>query len=265
MRVADKVMSLLGLTARKYTNIPVIPTASKTNRPYFVAAPGGPFEFIGCGISCAAYTATQALDIVLAAQDGILSTAGLAINAAPEKFNVGAHVARVGGVWVEKAADAAKTFSAAHVITANKFGVILVQMTNAGVISTKVPASPQAYNSAGAALAALPAADAGNVAIGYIAIENNAGDWTANTDDLTDASDVTTATFNNTAADILSVLTGTIAPVAMKRVAGTRHGTVARYRDTVGTKELWAISTTDANIVLTNGVLDVEWRGIGSR
>jgi hypothetical protein len=265
MRIADRHMSLSGLSARKFAHVPLAITQSKTNRPYFVDKPGGAFEIVGAGISAISYTATIGVDLVLAAQDGILSTAGLAIDAVPEKFKVAAHVVRVGGAWCEKAAETAIVFTAAHVVSATKFGVILVQMTAAGVVSTKVPLSPQVYASAGAALAALPAADANNVAIGYIAIAADAGDWTANTDDMTNGSDLTTATFNNTAADILSCLTGSVAPVAMKRVAGTVHGTVARYRDNVGTKEIWAIVTTDGNAVIGSGLLDVVWRGVGSR
>ena len=84
---------------------------------------------------------------------------------------------------------------------------VLVQINAAGTISTKVPASPQAYNSAPLALAALPSADAGNIALGYIAIANNAGDWTANTDDLTDGSDLTTATFVDATEVALSAAT----------------------------------------------------------
>jgi hypothetical protein len=103
------------------------------------------------------------------------------------------------GVSYTKAATDSLTFTAPHVITAAKFGCILVQINAAGTVSTKVVASPQAYNDAPTALAALPAADAGNIALGYIAIENNAGDWTANTDDMTNASDVTTAAFNDSA------------------------------------------------------------------
>jgi hypothetical protein len=74
-------------------------------------------------------------------------------------------------------------------------------MTPAGVISTKIPGATQtttmAYDTAALALAALPAVTAGNVAIGYIEIANNAGTWTANTDDMTAASDVTSATFTS--------------------------------------------------------------------
>ncbi len=127
---------------------------------------------------------------------GVLYPAGLAIHSTPEEFKTtNRFVGRLNGETFGKAATTALTFTANHVITASKFGVVLVQVTPAGTISTKVPGATQAYNSAALALAALPAADAGNVPMGYIAIANNAGDWTANTDDLTAASDVTTATF----------------------------------------------------------------------
>lgn len=122
----------------------------------------------------------------------------LAISATAEKFKTTQTAAYlINGVSHVKAATDNLTFTAAHVITASKFGIILVQINAAGTISTKVPASPQAYADAATALAALPAVDAGNVALGYIAIENNAGDWTANTDDLTNGSDLTTAAFTD--------------------------------------------------------------------
>jgi len=124
----------------------------------------------------------------------------LAIHSTPEQFATTAIAAfRVAGVVYTKAVTGALTFTAAHTITASKFGVVLIQINAAGTVSTKVPGATQAYNSAPLALAALPSPDAGNVSLGYIAIANNAGDWVANTDDLTDASDVTTAAFVDSA------------------------------------------------------------------
>jgi hypothetical protein len=135
----------------------------------------------------------------------VLYPAGLAIHSTAEQFKTtNRFVGRLNGETFGKAATTGLTFTAAHVVTASKYGIILVQITPAGVFSTKVPAATpttaMAYNTAALALAALPAADAGNVAVGYIAIANNAGDWTANTDDMTAASDVTTATFTDVAA-----------------------------------------------------------------
>lgn len=130
--------------------------------------------------------------------NGVLYPAGLAIHSTPEQFKTtNRFVGRLNGETFGKAATTGLTFSSAHVVTASKYGVVLVQVTPAGVVSTKVPGATQAYNTAALALAALPTADAGNVAMGYIAIANNAGDWTANTDDLTAASDVTSASFND--------------------------------------------------------------------
>lgn len=123
-------------------------------------------------------------------------TAGLAVHSTPEQFKTTATVGYfVYGVACSKSAATGLTFTAAHVVAASKFGVVLVQVNAAGTISTKVPAATQSYDTAAAALAALPEPDSDKVALGYIAIANNAGAWTANTDDLTDGSDLTTATF----------------------------------------------------------------------
>lgn len=139
-----------------------------------------------------------AIPVTPALTNALLVDGNLAIDATPEKFKTTQTAAvLIGGVSHTKAATVELTFTAAHVITASKFGCILIQINAAGTVSTKVVATPQAYDTAPAALAALPAADAGNIALGYIAIENNAGDWTANTDDLTNASDVTTAAFTD--------------------------------------------------------------------
>ena len=98
------------------------------------------------------------------------------------------------GIQFSKAATTAIAFSAAHVITASKYGIILVQITDAGVFSTKAGAATQttamAYNTSALALAAKPAVDSGNTEVGYFIIQNNTGDWTAQTDDLTAASDI---------------------------------------------------------------------------
>ena len=93
-----------------------------------------------------------------------------------------------------------------------------------------------------------------------IAIEAGVADWDANTDDLTDASDVTTATFNDLAVTIASCLAASVAPVAFSRVAGTAL-TTAPAKDSAGTKDIVALVTTDGNAVITNGRLEVVWRG----
>ena len=143
-------------------------------------------------------------DLLTYLTSGVLQHGSLAIDTPAEKFKTTATTYwRRGAIQFSKAATTALTFTAGHVVTASKFGVILVQVNDAGTISTKVPGSPQAYNTAPLALAALPSADTGNLAIGYIAIAAKAATWTANTDDLTNGSDLTTATFNNVTASSL--------------------------------------------------------------
>lgn len=134
------------------------------------------------------------------AGDGLLAIGTLAIDATAEKFKTTTRsVIRLNGESAGMAAESAVVFTAAHVVTASKFGIILIQRTPAGVTSTKCPGATQttamAYATAALALADLPAASAGNIAIGYIAIAAKAATWTANTDDMTNASDLTTATF----------------------------------------------------------------------
>lgn len=136
--------------------------------------------------------------------NGILSTPLLAIDAVPEKFKTtNAITAHIAGVLVTKVATPAIVFSAAYVITgANKWGAFRVQMNAAGTISTKGAAS--AYATEALAIAALPAVDAGNVSLGYIAVQAKGATWTANTDDMTDGSDCVVTHF------VSQVLTGAL-------------------------------------------------------
>lgn len=133
--------------------------------------------------------------------DGLLAHGGLELDSEPTDFATSAiAVYRIGGVAYQKAATTGISFTAAHVITTELFGIILIQIDATGAISTKVPAATPTtameFASAALAIAALPDADAGNVALGYILIEaTDGGNWTANTDDMTDDSDVVTATF----------------------------------------------------------------------
>lgn len=138
-------------------------------------------------------------------ESGVVQHGTLTIDAVPEKFKTTTTtIWRRNGMQFSKAATTALVFSAAHPVTASKYGIILVQIDDAGTITTKIPGATQtttmAYDTAPLALAAKPAVTAGNTEIGYIEIANNAGAWTANTDDLTAASDVTSATFVNATA-----------------------------------------------------------------
>lgn len=138
----------------------------------------------------------EVIPVTPALSDAIVLDGNLAISATAEKFKTTQTLVYFkNGVSHTKAATDNLTFTAAHTITASKFGCIRLQIDAAGTISTKVVNATQAYDDAPTALAALPAADVDKIAIGYIAIANNAGDWVGNTNNLTDGGDVTTAAF----------------------------------------------------------------------
>lgn len=130
------------------------------------------------------------------ANETLYAIGTLAIDATVQDFKTTTTATyRAGGVQLTKNAQTGIAFTAAHVVSANKFGVILIQINAAGTISTKVPLATQAYTSAALAQAALPEPDAGNVALGYIAIAAGGGGFTANTTSLAGIS-----TFNDAPA-----------------------------------------------------------------
>lgn len=137
------------------------------------------------------------------ADNGAINTPGMAIGSTPEKFANALFYYRLGGTNYSRAAIVAgSVFSATHQIAVSKYGAINIYINAAGAISTAVPSSPQTYATALLAITAAEAMSvpnatvpAGNIKIGMIVIQNKASLWTANTDDLTNASDVTLAAF----------------------------------------------------------------------
>ena len=134
--------------------------------------------------------------------DGLLISSDLAISETAAKFKTTATAAyTIGGLCYTKAAADGLTFTAADTINTaggegDFFGVWLLQINAAGAISTKSPAANQVYTSEELAIAALPAAGTGNIAIGYIVIGAKTGaSWIANTDDMTPTSDCASAKF----------------------------------------------------------------------
>ncbi len=221
-------------------------------------------RILDVGSYCRAKAGTVSLDLRIGAPDSLLVGTTLAIDADATKFQTTTTTAvyLVNGAVKTKAPTAALVFSAGHVITANLFGVILVQVDAAGAISTKVPLATQAYASAAAALAVLPAADADKVALGYIAIANNAGDWTANVDNMTAAGGVTSATF--VSYDGRKPLTGAIVPLAQTEVPGVLSTTTANIE--IEDNELLAVlATTDGTGALTDGRLNIITRSASLR
>lgn len=174
--------------------------------------------------------------------DGIINATALRVGSTPEQIASTAFQYRIDGVPYHKAAVAAGTaFTAADTINKGAaagffWGIWAVQIDAAGTISTKSPAADQVYTSEALAIAALPAADAGNVVIGYVTVKTkeNVG-WVAKTDDLTDANDCTKANFYNTASSIPAVVATSAAATltAAKATAGPATITAAATAETL--------------------------------
>jgi len=136
--------------------------------------------------------------------DGLMAIGTLLISGTAEKFKTTTTAEFIiDGVPHTKAAADNLVFSAADTInvgaaTGTFWGAWLVQTNAAGTVTTKPAAGldDQVYTTEALAVAALPAADADKAALGYITVNSDTDvDWVANTDDLTDASDCTTADF----------------------------------------------------------------------
>lgn len=143
--------------------------------------------------------------------EGLTAIGTLVIDAVPEKFKTTTTAGfTIDGVALTKTAQTAIVFSAAHIVSALCYGVVLIQINAAGTISTKVVSSTQSFVSPAAALAAKPSPDDSKVELGHIAIAAGVANWVANTSDMTNASDLTTATFVD--ATILIAGTTTVTP-----------------------------------------------------
>lgn len=142
------------------------------------------------------------------ADNGAINTPDIAIGSTAERFANDLFYYRLAGTNYSKAANAVGTvFSSAHAISISKYGAIRIFINAAGTISTDVPLTTQTYDTA---LEAITAADAvaipaNNIQIGMIVIQNDGTLWTANTDDLTDASDVTKAVFYSTTSSFTEI------------------------------------------------------------
>lgn len=164
--------------------------------------PGGKFRVVSVRPSARSKAGIAHLEVITtnAGINGVLTHPRLAVDARAVaaatniKFRVGGFCYTINGVVYQKAAETQIAFTAAHVVSLDKWGAILVQINAAGAVSTKVgeatAVTPMAYTNQAAARAALPAPDAGNIAVGVIVVEAGGAAWDANTDDLIAASDL---------------------------------------------------------------------------
>lgn len=143
-------------------------------------------------------------------KDGILQDGNLAITTPAEDFKIAqAPIFDIGGIQYTRQALDSISFSSAYTVNTGAdstafWGIFLVQVNASGTISTKAPGADQVYADSLTAISNLPAPDASNVSLGYILIENNIGSaWTANTDDMTPASDCNNSVFQDTSVKVL--------------------------------------------------------------
>ena len=150
--------------------------------------------------------------------DAIINATALSTGSTAENVATTAFQYKIDGVTYTKAAVTAGTaFTDADTINTGAaagifWGAWILQINAAGTISTHAVGADQVYTTEAAAIAALPVADAGNVAIGYVTIAaTEDADWVAKTDDVTDGSDNTSVTFYNTASNVPATLTNSTA------------------------------------------------------
>lgn len=175
------------------------------------------------------------------------------------------------GIAKEIAANTAQVFTAAHTInlaaSGQKWGTIIIQQNaSTGVLSTKVISADQAYASQAlaeaAALGVTP--DAGNFIVGAITIQSkNNTAWTANTDDMTAASDVGAVTFYGTGAGTSggvsfsgTVLAPacTVTPLALQEVIEDTYAARVHRPNQFGV----VAYTTDGTGAAVNGAVKLE-------
>lgn len=145
---------------------------------------------------------------------------------------------RIDDINYNKAADTVgAAFSFVHVVTANKFGVINVYVDTAGALftlSAQLGQDQTVALSAASAAAAITSAEAIPVPanycyIGNIIIEADAGNWVAQTDDL--STDLTSATFIQDSIPYITIDTKTFnaADLARQRTMFTLSNTYPGY------------------------------------
>lgn len=252
-------------------NAPIVTAISLTKRAFWIHKFPKAVKVLGASVFASAYTATVTVLGYITSGNEPLSQITIAVDAVPEKWKtttVGRHIRAATGAMIEKAVVTAQLFSAAHTINVaavgQKWGVILIQQTiTDGAYTTKVITADQAYASEANALAAAAgvAPDAGKMIVAAISIQSkNATAWTANTDDMTAASDVAAVNFYATAANAASGSYNdaafSITPVALTEVAEDT------FTDTIVRENQFLVLafTTDGAGVLTNGnaIIDVR-------
>jgi len=270
MLTRDQNVDANSLLVRRSMTMSLAPAISLVNECAFLYRAPHNLQVLGAQVYCRTTAGTVAVQLYRATDTQIVLPGLLAIDATPEKFKLITNtiIATVAGVVIRKAPTTANVFSAAYTVnnaqgagTAH-WGAFLVSINASGTVSTKAVSADQDYATEALAIAALPAADAGKVAVGYITVQAKTGGlkWTANTDDLTPTSDCTTAHFVNTAAG--PTVTSSITPVAADSVdAVMTAGNGALAED----ENLLVLVNTDGSGALVDGRLTIDYSARGYR
>lgn len=174
------------------------------DRRWRMTRPDAKFEVAGCQTWCRSKAGTPQVNVIAGKESSTYNQVvtnpflevdrRTAANASVTKLRFAGFDYRIGGVLYHTDAQKQLAFTAAHVVTADKWGAILLLIDTAGVYSTLVGEVAQttamAYTSAALARAALPAVPATKIAVGILVIEAKNATWTANTDDIVAASDL---------------------------------------------------------------------------
>lgn len=175
----------------------------------FLILAASPASTIADEAAATAATATGTLAALAAGEVLVKST--LAIGADLTKFTIGnALVTRHAGRQVEKADEddiALGTDTINTGTAAGQFwGIWMIEMTAAGVVTAKVPSADQVHASEAAAIAAIPAVTAGSVKLGYITVETVANlAFTAGTHEIDGTTPTSTVNFVDEAvSDLIS-------------------------------------------------------------
>lgn len=260
----DSILEADSIVAHDRLVVAWLTSVGQTDRAMFMRQIGFKSRILGLHGYAAVKAGAASFDGLICPDNSVVKAGALTVHSTPEQLALALSRYLVsGGQFVEKAATAAITFTAAHVVSANCFGVITVQIDNAGTLSTLVPGAtqttPMAYASANEALAAMVPAAAGKLKIAHILIDaKTASAWTANTDDMTAASDLDAITITMVAA-APRFTTGATNFTAFKSVAATMAATTPPL---LGNKNdyLILLYTTDGTGALTGPTLTVTLR-----
>jgi hypothetical protein len=115
----------------------------------------------------------------------LVTQPALAIGSTPTAVSSAQFDYSINGVVYTKAAVAAGTAPGNDVIPQSKYGAVAFDIGANGTIdAVEAPANATGYDSAALAVAALPAAEASHVRIGYVTATNSAGTFTFGTTNL---------------------------------------------------------------------------------